>query len=257
MLDDLPWQTWFDQAFPRPSPDPTGAPVVRHLAEQAADQPEQAADKPRGRDRAFQDADRLPSGQVQCTATAKSTGRRCTRWAVKGTKVCQVHGGVAPQVREKGLQRVQEAEARKALAKHVGELDLSQYEDPVEAFTFVLSHAHATARALAEIVEAIPAQQRRYQSKLGIEQVRGEVTMLNEALRLCAKISTDAMRLGLESRKAAGQNAGEAAAYLDLIKSAVVNLARNAVYVAIAAPSHPDAAIADLEKNLQELLADG
>jgi uncharacterized Zn finger protein (UPF0148 family) len=42
----------------------------------------------------------------QCTATAKSTGERCQRAAVKGATVCPVHGGMAEQVQEKAQERL-------------------------------------------------------------------------------------------------------------------------------------------------------
>lgn len=35
--------------------------------------------------------------RLQCRAKAKSTGKRCTRWAMFGQKICMVHGGKAPQ----------------------------------------------------------------------------------------------------------------------------------------------------------------
>jgi hypothetical protein len=42
----------------------------------------------------------------QCTATAKSTGERCQRDAIKGAEVCHVHGGAASQVQEKAQERL-------------------------------------------------------------------------------------------------------------------------------------------------------
>lgn len=44
----------------------------------------------------------------QCTATAKSTGERCKRDAIKGGNVCPVHGGSAKQVKEKAQERLNE-----------------------------------------------------------------------------------------------------------------------------------------------------
>jgi hypothetical protein len=44
----------------------------------------------------------------QCTAKAKSTGKPCTRRAIAGGAVCQVHGGAAPQVREAARIRLLE-----------------------------------------------------------------------------------------------------------------------------------------------------
>ena len=42
----------------------------------------------------------------QCTATAKSTGERCQRPAIKGGSVCYHHGGAAPQVQKKAQERL-------------------------------------------------------------------------------------------------------------------------------------------------------
>lgn len=53
----------------------------------------------------------------QCTATAKSTGERCKRSAIKGGNVCQVHGGSASQVKEKAKERL-----RKAVMPAIAEL---------------------------------------------------------------------------------------------------------------------------------------
>ena len=44
----------------------------------------------------------------QCTATAKSTGERCQRPAIKGGTVCYQHGGAASQVRKKADERLAE-----------------------------------------------------------------------------------------------------------------------------------------------------
>ena len=44
----------------------------------------------------------------QCTATAKSTGERCERAAIKGSNVCYVHGGNAEQVQKKAQERLDE-----------------------------------------------------------------------------------------------------------------------------------------------------
>lgn len=44
----------------------------------------------------------------QCTATANSTGERCQKYAIKGSNVCAVHGGSAPQVKNKAQERLDE-----------------------------------------------------------------------------------------------------------------------------------------------------
>lgn len=48
---------------------------------------------------------------VRCGATAHRSGERCKLLAIRGGRVCQVHGGSAPQVRAAAAQRVVLAEA--------------------------------------------------------------------------------------------------------------------------------------------------
>ena len=44
----------------------------------------------------------------QCTATARSTGERCQNPPIKGSNVCRMHGGQAPQVQKKAQERLDE-----------------------------------------------------------------------------------------------------------------------------------------------------
>jgi len=45
----------------------------------------------------------------QCTAMAKSTGKRCRCPAIPGGTVCRFHGGAASQVKRKAAERLREA----------------------------------------------------------------------------------------------------------------------------------------------------
>jgi len=45
---------------------------------------------------------------MQCTAKSKRTGKPCTRRAIAGGNVCQVHGGAAPQVKKAAALRLAE-----------------------------------------------------------------------------------------------------------------------------------------------------
>jgi hypothetical protein len=47
----------------------------------------------------------LPPAIVRCNGTLQS-GRRCRREAIEGSVVCEVHGGLAPQVRRRAAERV-------------------------------------------------------------------------------------------------------------------------------------------------------
>ena len=48
---------------------------------------------------------------TRCAAKANRSGEQCKLWAIRGAKVCQMHGGRAPQVRAAAAKRVTLAEA--------------------------------------------------------------------------------------------------------------------------------------------------
>ena len=48
---------------------------------------------------------------VKCSAKSSRSGGPCRNWAMVGAKVCNIHGGVAPQVRRATEERVTLAEA--------------------------------------------------------------------------------------------------------------------------------------------------
>lgn len=70
----------------------------------------------------------------RCTATAKSSGERCKRAAVRGGNVCSMHGGAAPQVKKKAQERLDEmADATTAdIQRDIEDLQ-NEYENADEA----------------------------------------------------------------------------------------------------------------------------
>lgn len=47
-----------------------------------------------------------PPTDRRCTATSRTTGKRCGAWAIAGAVVCHYHGGAAPQVKAAAEARV-------------------------------------------------------------------------------------------------------------------------------------------------------
>lgn len=43
---------------------------------------------------------------AQCTAKSSQSGQRCRGQAIAGANVCRMHGGSAPQVKRKALERM-------------------------------------------------------------------------------------------------------------------------------------------------------
>lgn len=52
-----------------------------------------------------------PVPTIRCTAL-KADGERCTRWSLRGTKVCITHGGTLPNVKEYAAAVVESARLR-------------------------------------------------------------------------------------------------------------------------------------------------
>jgi len=141
------------------------------------------------------------AGREKCTATSKQSGKRCGHWPVPGATVCKWHGGGAPQVRAAAERRVQEQQALALARKAAGEVDVAAFGDPFTALETALAHQHALALRLLALVEAIPDGELRYRGKMA-EQLRGEVTAAQTALRDLKASAEGAMRLGLAERKA-------------------------------------------------------
>jgi hypothetical protein len=147
---------------------------------------------------------------VKCTATAKSTGNRCTQPPVPGAEVCRFHGGKAPQVRAKAAERVVEQQVRRALAN----LDVPAVEDPFTELGKlagqVVSWKDALATLVNRLVEDAPCEacgaaggRLRYESfATGAEQLRSEVSLFERAMDRCASVLGLMAKLNIDERMA-------------------------------------------------------
>lgn len=93
--------------------------------------------------------------RVQCKAKSKSTGKRCSRFAMLGQAVCASHGGRAPQCLKSARERIQ---AMVAPALSVMERRLEDEEQPqlqMAAAKDLLDRAGYSARAKVEVTGAI------------------------------------------------------------------------------------------------------
>lgn len=54
---------------------------------------------------------------AQCTAQSKRSGERCRKYAIPGGRVCSIHGGKAPQVRQAAEVRTLLRQAYAAVGK--------------------------------------------------------------------------------------------------------------------------------------------
>lgn len=58
----------------------------------------------------------------RCGARRKSDGTDCRAWAMRGQRVCRMHGGASPQARRAAAQRVAAAKRRRAVGYLLHEL---------------------------------------------------------------------------------------------------------------------------------------
>lgn len=70
----------------------------------------------------------MPRGvaAVTCSATARSTGQRCKRPAIRGGSVCRIHGGLAPAVQAKAARRLADAKVHREFAKWQAQREAEQ-----------------------------------------------------------------------------------------------------------------------------------
>jgi len=91
---------------------------------------------------------------VSCTATAKSTGKRCGNPPNKGGTVCRIHGGNAPQVRKANAREVMKQMVGPALVELRGALgnDDVPWNVRMRAVDSILDRNGFKAPAMVEIL---------------------------------------------------------------------------------------------------------
>lgn len=149
----------------------------------------------------------------RCTATAKGTGERCRKLAIRGGKVCQTHGGGAPQVRERAADRVALAEAMAtAPRRHPAEVLL----DTLHAADLMMRRQIAVGdpidgEGLAVLLGALERAQRFARATLELDaasrldqmfaQTAARFVAMFDAAMLAAGLSDDQLERARESMR--------------------------------------------------------
>lgn len=110
----------------------------------------------------------------KCTASSSRTGQPCRRWAIAGGRVCIMHGGAAPQVKAKALDRLM-------ALQHPAIDTLAYLMEQKSAFP---STAYAAARDVLDRTEG-----------KAIERVEQDVRLSGDAL-LIARLESARRRTG-------------------------------------------------------------
>lgn len=134
-----------------------------------------------------------------CTAPARSTGQRCKRRPIPGGTVCPIHGGNAPAVRAKGLERLAtralEAKVTAVLA-HEG---VTTIADPLHELGLLASSSKALADALGQRVNALRSLE-HFDAK-SAPTIKAEVQLYERALDRTHRLLDSLIKHGYSERQ--------------------------------------------------------
>jgi hypothetical protein len=93
-------------------------------------------------------------GKPRCWGKAKSTGKQCTKWAMKGQKVCRTHGGAAPQNLAKAQERISEQKAAALVATYGLKIETTATEALLDEVQWTAGHV-AWLRERVQEIESV------------------------------------------------------------------------------------------------------
>lgn len=151
---------------------------------------------------------------MKCTAK-RTNGEPCNAYAVKGLRVCRVHGAGSPQARAAAKRRLAEEKAARA----VKELNVRLDTSPTAALLDMVKVAAAEERywgvRVEELRETAPHKLTAVQTRISVGKDRGGTTELRhvdatvaveyrlwtDAQERVAKFAAAALRAGVEERR--------------------------------------------------------
>lgn len=86
--------------------------------------------------------------KVKCNGTTRA-GKPCSKWAIKGGNVCELHGGAAPQVQRKAQEN--QAQVRAQLVDHLFEL----VKPSIERLKAIIEHGDARPADQLRAIEIV------------------------------------------------------------------------------------------------------
>lgn len=134
-----------------------------------------------------------PTHGGRCSATARGTGERCRRQAMRGATVCYVHGGQLPVVKAAAKRRLDAEKAQKVLDR----IDLSNAE-PV---TDPVAELAAIAGKATHLVDVLNAQTAQLEPGEVVESPK--FLALERAIDRASKVLVDINRLDLIGKRIA------------------------------------------------------
>lgn len=133
---------------------------------------------------------------ARCVAHRSTDGLPCTRWAIRGGATCMSHGGASGRVRAAANRRLAEQKAVKSLA----EIGYSAVEDPWAALSDLAGKAVALV-AWSEAQVAALGEDTIAVDKLGSEEVKGALKLLERSLDRAGRLVAQCAALNIEDRR--------------------------------------------------------
>jgi hypothetical protein len=131
----------------------------------------------------------------RCTAHSSRTGEPCRKWAIRGGKVCNKHGGQAPRVAAAAKARIVEQD----IAKTLGRLTIVPIHDPLTALADLAGEISAWKElAAARVAKLKELAQRNYAT--GSDEVHAEIQVYERALDRCVGVLATIARLNIDER---------------------------------------------------------
>lgn len=155
---------------------------------------------------------------MKCTAK-RTNGTPCNAYAVKGLKVCRVHGGSSKRAKAAAARRVEEEKAKRVAANELQRFRAGTDVDPAAKLLDMLYVAAGEERVWGEQVqrlrETAPHKLTAVQTRISVGKDRGGTTELRhvdatvaveyrlwtEAQERVAKFAAAALRAGVEERR--------------------------------------------------------
>ena len=138
-------------------------------------------------------------GQVhEHCAGHRNDGGPCGRSPRKGARVCHFCGGAAPQVKAAAARRLAEAELELVARRHLDDPDAEPMQDPGDQLLRLATRVGNAMTAVGSRVNLL--NEIGVVTQAGGEQVKAEVKVWTDLIKLLHSVLVDIERLGVEKR---------------------------------------------------------
>lgn len=137
--------------------------------------------------------------EIQCTAKAKTTGKRCGRYAIPGGTVCVNHGGKSPQVKDAAVRRLHTRQVQADAAAVLAHYGVAPLEDPLTELGKLASESRALLDALGARVNNLD-ELADFDEKRA-PHIRVEVEMYERAMDRTHRLLDSLVKHGFSERE--------------------------------------------------------